>query len=630
MLRSMPLAKEVAKRDDRNVNDRIFEKFQELAKNSMPGDRESFEARLNAERARLQGLAAQAQGETRKKLNQDIERLSGVMTDFEIHAPKNYETAATEGAQADREEREQQKRDREVAHLMALEDAKKTEKMIADQNLDFQIEDAQSPSAKIDLLREKETRLRTDRNNHKYTTVDFDPLTASPEEYSEAAKGASDDGTRDKMLAEAKELQAIQREINRLTEENEKQIEDVCTAEAEHTALVDKTRKTMAGEREILEALAAGQYDVAAAATRRQQIEEQIDKLVKEGIPQAEAKAIAEQNAALKLETTRAQIRRDLEEEHAITQAQVAGETQLVELLERQRALRQQTEALEKEGLTATEARAAATRAANDQQGLKDSARNQALDQTRADLGVDSARTAGQRQRAEIEKLRTDSYYELKGKGLKDEDINEIIGERMDNYRRQNRGKTIGGPTTRAAGDHLGDRMSDKDFDNLFKPQGITAPDGSDLDQRPGGASASPFDRSLGKTSDTDWNKIFNHGIAPLVPEPSNRPDEPAGGASAGPDAVDTDGTQNKNAPANKAADNLSGAADTLKKGGTDMSSTGQKLNSAAETIKSGIQSLSSAANGIQQLGPLITEAVNNLQQQINDLQSQIQDLQNS
>ncbi|MEZ0255123.1 MAG: hypothetical protein ACAI37_07585, partial [Chthoniobacter sp.] len=120
-------AVKVAKADDRKVNDRILEKFQELAKNGMPEGRADFEARLGAERSRLEGLAArETDPNARVRLVQDKARLEGVGTDFEINSKRNYEAATKDREASDREDRAKEKQDREIAHLLAREEAKRT------------------------------------------------------------------------------------------------------------------------------------------------------------------------------------------------------------------------------------------------------------------------------------------------------------------------------------------------------------------------------------------------------------------------------------------------------------------------------------------------------------------------
>lgn len=183
-------------------------------------------------------------------------------------------------------------------------------------------------------------------------------------------------------------------------------------AEEKKEAAVAKALRDEHEQHEIQIALLAGHKEIAAELTRQKTLHDEIDRLVKDGVPEAEA----------------------------AKQAGITAE------LEKQLALKKE--------MSAHEAVADADAVA-------------AAGTHRSKRGL---RLAKEKQYEDTQRR------ELADKGFDGADLESTLAGEMETYRRQNRGHRIGGPTARSSRDHLGDvadighgLTADADWRNLFR-----------------------------------------------------------------------------------------------------------------------------------------------------------------
>ncbi len=595
------------KSDDRDNSDKIRSKLTDVAKETRPGGQDELQRMVGAERVRLQSmLANEKDPDQQRRLRENIERLNDVLLEGDVAQRKNMEADAIANAADARERKEAQEREQEIDHQVYLQEQAKKFEEVGQAVTDSQLQGA-NPAEKLKLLQGLAMQERA-----KYATAidpriaGLDPSTATPEAMMAAAPKSIDvAGTpgSSEALAAAKKLSEILREIAKLNEDAEKAVEEECVKEGELAEKKQRTRDELAREKDILVALAAGDTAAAVAAERRKAIETEILSLVAQHIDASEARKIAEEGAALKAEASRHTALKDLQEQHEIETARVAGNVRLVEELQRQRDIEREIKQLEQSGLSAAEAREQATRAADDKDAVRNQDRAEKLEQINADDAVGreqahhhktGARKAGDKA------FELKRRHELEHDGYDQETIDRTVGGELATRRRSQGG--IGGPTGRAgAADKFGKGgMSDDDWAKTF---GKTTSDGT----REGGESNhGSVAGGRGLTPDAAWDKLFPRALGDVTPEPSNRP---GGDAAAG-------------AAATAKGD---GATEAVQKAGTDGQAAAKSLKTAAQGVQKSMEALQATA--VSDLGATagkVDELKGTLESKIQELNAKI------
>ncbi len=571
------------KSDDVDNSRKIGNKLMDVAKETRPGGQDELKKMVDTERARLQSMLSHETDQGQQiRLRENIERLNDVLLEGEVSQKKNYEKDRVATIEMERERKRIADEEAALRLDAAEREAEDRSKQVGEA-VERSLLQSAKPQDKLTLLQGQEARARADYSKAVGNeTSGVDAEKASPETLMATARASVDSPGFKDALAAAERLSEIMRQINQTTDEIEKTVEEECAKEGELAEKKQRTRDEMAREKEILQALAAGDTVAAVAAERRKAIEAEILGLIGQGMDASEARKGAEENAALKELATRRDVLRDLTEEHEISAARLAGNTLLVEQLERERDIRREIKQLEQAGLSAVEAEASATQAANDKKAQKVQDRSEKLGEINAEDDVareqahhhkTGARKAGDRA------FELKRRNELKHDGYDQDTIDRTVGDEMATRRRGEGG--IGGATGRAgAADKFGKgKMSDDDWAKTFGP---TTSDGT----RAGGEAAhgSLASGSLtggkGLTGDADWQKLFPRALG--VPEPANRPgDEPGAAGAAG--------------VAGEAAKG-EGATDAVQKAGTDGQAAAKSLKTAAQGVQKSMEALQATA----------------------------------
>lgn len=197
------------------------------------------------------------------------------------------------------------------------------------------------------------------------------------------------------------------------------------------------------------------------------------------------------------------------------------------------------------------------------------------------DKATGNKRDLAAAERAEFEARKK---QELEGAGFSGDDYQKRLDQSLKDYDREHRRRgVIGGPTTRAPGDTLGDVESDSDFDAQF---------GKHVDVN---AESEKAARDLNP----------RHPDAPLS-KLNNIPDNLGDNASKDFQNLHG-GTQQYGPPAPKAGED--GGAAKLDSAGSKLDTAGSKLDGAGGKLDSSGEKLSSAAQAMQQAAQAIQQA---------------------
>jgi hypothetical protein len=566
------------------------------------------------------------------------------------------------GLERERQQQNQQELDRQETLQMqsrVSESALDTDEKMGTSSPDSRV--------KMNWLQEKEQRIReqfADPMNGWMGADKTDPFTATPEQLVEgSAKGGIGEAEKEEAIKAAEELSRILKEIESINKSNDDEVGKLVDDGEKWYLASEKAKESLTAQASILKAQAAGQYDVAAAAQQRLRIEEQISRLVNtEHVDPAEARNLVQGNADQQQADQRAQVLKSLEEEHAIEQAKLEGNKQLVQQLEQQKTLEEEIQKLESQGLSATEAKAQAQQRIND---LKDEeARTEKRKREEVDAD-DTAKAAQARHARNAPQLEQRAQNLKRRHSLEDEfgtDQGDEIADREE--RSQKGGGRIGGPTAAGPGEHpanvgdprdtdhtmdpdykgaprsardtLGDRMSDADWHNQFSAAGGLR--NHDLDPDSGTLP--------GLTPQDAWDKQFQP-IGPSVPDSSfqvqglgqgqDYPGAAGAGGAGGGGAPAAPAGGGGGAPAGGGGggggggDNgLSGAAAAVQQAASATQQAATQLQTGATQLQSSVQQLQQIGTQLGTLGDTITSAIQDITQQIQTMQSEIDSISNS
>ncbi len=372
-------------------------------------------------------------------------------------------------------------------------------------------------------------------------------------------------------------LLEIMREIGKIEKDDENYVADIVDEEEDRWRHQQRTLDDRKMEMDIVRAQISGDQALVATAERRKAVEAETRSLVAEGFDRAEAHRMAEEDAELRAKAARETALKDLQDEHEIMTAKIAGNRELVEKLEKQRDIHREIDRLERDGLDAETAKNQATRAADDKQDLQTKERRRKVDEINADDEVTNQQAHHHRtgaRHAADRAFELKRRNELKDQGISDADINSILDREMDTRRRQQ--GVIGGPSAK----------------------------GDDSD---------PFGKGL--TNEQDWRNRFPKPLGDQVPEPSNRPPEvPEGKPVTGDDTKGADATTSvakAGQSGQTAGQALAGAADSL---AASLDKIQQTVETKFTALVASVDSLDETlGEKISELTAKVDTAVNNV-----------------